>query len=165
MNRRRGREMTTRHIERVRELVDEARVTLAGRGFCHDASKLRTPEAEVFKQYGPKLHGMTYDSPEYKAALAKIKPAADHHYANNRHHPEHFKKGVQDMTLIDLLEMLADWKAAGERHADGSMAASLDKNGDRFMIPLPIMQLLRNTVDAMGWGDEMEVKESHGQEG
>ena len=32
---------------------------------------------------------LTYGSDEYKACLTEMKPALDHHYAANRHHPEH----------------------------------------------------------------------------
>ena len=49
----------------------------------------------------------------------KFKPAIDHHYANNRHHPEHWPNGINDMTLMDLIEMLADWKAATARNKNG----------------------------------------------
>lgn len=120
----------------------------------HDASKLTIPEAKMFDIYTERLRGMTYGSDEYKKCLAEMKPALDHHYATNRHHPEHFEMGVQEMTIIDLVEMLADWKAATERHADGSMKKSLEHNADRFLIPFTLMRLLQNTVEAMGWGDE-----------
>jgi hypothetical protein len=50
-----------------------------------------------------------------------------HHYSHNRHHPEFFgEDGVDGMTLVDLIEMLADWKAATERHDDGDLAKSLE---------------------------------------
>jgi len=44
-----------------------------------------------------------------------MKPALEHHYALYRHHPEHFQNGIDDMNLIDLVEMFADWKASSER--------------------------------------------------
>ena len=40
--------------------------------------------------------------------------------------------GVNDMTLVDLVEMLADWKAATERHDDGDLAKSLEIQRERF---------------------------------
>jgi hypothetical protein len=50
-----------------------------------------------------------------------------HHDAHNRHHPEFFgEDGVDGMTLVDVIEMLADWKAASERHDDGDLAKSLE---------------------------------------
>jgi hypothetical protein len=87
---------------------------LSKRAVNHDKSKLESPEKEIFEEYTPKLKGTTYGSEEYKEFLKEMKPALDHHYANNRHHPEHFKNGVNDMNLFDLLEMAADWLAAGK---------------------------------------------------
>ena len=69
-----------------------------------------------------------------------MKPALDHHYARNRHHPEHWPtNGIRDMSLVDLIEMFCDWKAATERHADGSLLKSIETNKKRF-----------------GYGDELE---------
>jgi len=45
-----------------------------------------------------------------------MKPAIEHHYKNNRHHPEHFNNGIDEMNLVDLIELLCDWKAASERN-------------------------------------------------
>ena len=81
-------------------------------------------------------------------------PALAHHYANNRHHPEHHKNGVDDMTLIDVLEMLIDWKAASERHNDGNILKSIEKNADRFGLSPQLVKILENTAKtAFGaWG-------------
>jgi len=77
--------------------------------------------------------------------------ALDHHYANNRHHPEYFDNGVNGMTLVDLIEMLADWKAAGERHADGSLDRSLIIQKERFDISDQLNDILTNTAREIGW--------------
>ena len=67
-----------------------------------------------------------------KSFLEALKPALDIHYANNRHHPEHFPKGIRGMDLLDLLEMICDWKASSERHADGNIFNSIEVNQKRF---------------------------------
>ena len=103
---------TFRHIERVRNLLNVCVVDLLRRGELHDQSKLEAPEVAAFTEYTPKLAECTYGSEEYKSYLVAIKPALDHHYANNSHHPEHWKNGVEDMSLLDVVEMLCDWKAA-----------------------------------------------------
>ena len=56
---------TFRHIERVRNLLDEFILELLSRGRLHDQSKLRHPEVEMFTEYTPKLAECTYGSPEY----------------------------------------------------------------------------------------------------
>lgn len=142
---------TNAHIHRVQQLIDLCRTKLFVRMLEHDASKLQEPEKSVFDKVTPKLKGLTYGSPEYKASLEEMKVALDHHYANNSHHPEHFENGIAGMSLLDLLEMLCDWKAAGERHADGSMDRSLSINQKRFGIDPQLQAVLENTVRELGW--------------
>ena len=153
-----SREDTEQHIMAVNARLNEIRGQLAARGALHDLSKLSPPEKDTFDAVTPRLKSMTYGSPEYKAALAEMKPALDHHYANNRHHCEHFMDGICDMNLIDLCEMLADWKAAGERHADGSMSKSLKHNSTRFKIPDVVFSMLVETCVALGWITEAEAE-------
>ena len=120
---------TRQHIERVRNLLNDAVRELLARGEKHDQSKLKDPEVSTFVEYTPKLKDSTYGSDEYKGYLEAMKPALEHHYHYNRHHPEHFgARGVNGMNLIDLLEMFCDWKAAGERHADGDIYHSIEHN-------------------------------------
>ncbi len=121
------------------------------RSTCHDRSKTGSPEVECFDEFTPKLKSLTYDSDEYRACLSAMKPALDHHYAANRHHPEHFENGIDDMTLVDLIEMLADWKAATERSDSGDLARSLDINKERFGISDQLMYVLWNTAAHFGW--------------
>lgn len=123
---------TMRHIRRVQSLISQVVSNLLSRSICHDESKLCEPEASTFEIYTDKLKGSTYGSDEYKGFLAEMKPALDHHYAFNRHHPEHWSGGIKDMTLLDLIEMFVDWKAATERHANGDLLASIAQNKQRF---------------------------------
>lgn len=118
----------------------------------HDASKLQEPEKSAFDRMTPKLKGLTYGSQEYKDALAELKPALDHHYANNSHHPEHWKlNGINGMDLMDLVEMLCDWKAATMRHADGDFGKSMEISEKRFEIGWQLMQILHNTAIRFGF--------------
>jgi hypothetical protein len=139
------------HIDNVRCMVDMIIIMLIARAKEHDQSKLMNPELDTFVEMTPKLAGSTYGSDEYKAFLAQMKPALDHHYANNRHHPEHHAKGVEDMTLVDLVEMLCDWKAATMRHNDGNIRKSIEINSKRFDIAPQLAKILDNTVKEMGW--------------
>lgn len=134
------------HIERVRNLINLVIKELLDRQELHDQSKMESPEVELFTEYTPKLAGTTYNSPEYNEYKEKMKPALDHHYANNRHHPEHHKHGIDDMTLVDLIEMLIDWKAASERHNDGNILKSIEINGKRFSMSPQLIQIFENTA-------------------
>lgn len=142
---------TKAHIARVRALLSDVISNFQNRSNAHDKSKLLPPEKEMFDLATGRLKGCTYGSDEYKGFLKELKPALDHHYANNSHHPEHFQDGVRGMTLLDLIEMLCDWKAAGERHADGSMQRSLTLNQERFSISRDLQQILTNTARELGF--------------
>ena len=108
---------TMRHIERVRNLLNKMVRHLLRRGELHDQSKLEPPESPLFAQYTDQLRLLTFGSQEYSDCKKKLGPALDHHYARNPHHPEFHKNGVADMNLIDLVEMICDWKAASERQS------------------------------------------------
>lgn len=138
---------TMRHIERLRNLLNVAVKGLLNRGEEHDQTKLEHPEVELFTEMTPVLAGLTYGTEEYKEACDKLGPALAHHYANNRHHPEHHKRGIRDMTLLDLVEMFCDWKAASERHHDGNIRKSIEINGKRFNMPIELIEIFENTVD------------------
>ena len=142
---------TVDHVLRVQDLLGEVYANLAKRAARHDRSKLLSPEKEIFDVYTPKLKELTYGSDEYRAALAGMKPALDHHYAKNSHHPEHFADGINGMSLLDLIEMLADWKAATERHEDGDLRQSIVLNRDRFSIDSQLLDIIWNTVYELGW--------------
>lgn len=143
---------TNAHILRVRELLYIIINNLEARLFAHDQSKLVEPEKSVFDKVTPKLKALTYGSPEYVESLKEMGAALDHHYAHNSHHPQHFKEnGIMGMSLLDLIEMSADWKAATERHADGSLEKSLAINRARFKIDDQLTQILWNTVRELKW--------------
>jgi hypothetical protein len=137
---------TFRHIERVRNILNLFIADLLRRGEEHDQSKLESPEVEMFTKFTSKLATCTYGSAEYEDYRKAMGPALAHHYANNSHHPEHFRDGVNDMTLLDVLEMFADWKASSERHNDGNILTSIVKNADRFSLSSQLVKILENTA-------------------
>ena len=138
---------TQRHILSVQEKIEYFIKDLKHRAEIHDKSKMVSPELEIFDEYTPKLKGTTYGSDEYKEHLEGMKVGLKHHYANNRHHPEYHKDGINDMTLIDLIEMFSDWWAATERHADGDMDKSIEVNAKRFEISEQLTKIFKNTLD------------------
>ena len=137
---------TQKHIEAVRKYIRFMIDKIDMRGVKHDASKLESPEVEVFAEYTPKLNNTTFGSEDYYKNLEQMKSALDHHYASNRHHPEHFVNGINDMTLIDILEMFCDWKASTLRHNDGNLLKSIETNAERFNMEGQLKQILINTA-------------------
>lgn len=167
---------TYEHIGKVRGYLQAVAADLTQRGHVHDASKLLPPEKEAFDIATPRLKGTTYGSPEYREGMTLLGPALTHHYKFNDHHPEHFAgeavecysggypdscwrqgshmlntAGVRSMNLMQITEMLCDWKAATERHDDGDLARSIEINAERYGYGDEIKGLLLNTAHAFGW--------------
>lgn len=140
---------TFEHIMKVRDNLNVFIAELLKRGERHDQSKLVEPELAYMVAHTDKLEGTTFGSPEYLAGKALMKPALDHHYAVNRHHPEHHKNGVNDMTIVDLLEMFADWKASSERHNDGNLRKSIEYNAIHFNMSMQLTCIFVNTMEQM----------------
>jgi hypothetical protein len=139
------RKDTIAHIERVRELLGNIMEQVEQRAEEHDLWKLSRKELPNFTE-AKKLKTMTYNTPEYKEALKELGPALEHHYSKYRHHPEYHENGVDDMNLVDLIEMIADWKAAGERHRDGNIFTSINENKKRFKMSKQLCKVLWNTA-------------------
>ncbi len=145
-----SRESVLKHISRVRELLGYAANELLRRGKIHDDSKLREPEKSIFDVYSPKLLESKFGSDEYLRFLSEMRPALEHHYANNSHHPEHYKNGISGMNLFDLMEMFFDWKAASERHQDrGDILESIEFCSKKYQIPMQLKDILENTAKKM----------------
>lgn len=150
---------TPEHIRKVANLLIRFSTSLLDRARIHDDSKLVEPEKSVFDVVTPKLAGLTYGSDEYKASLKEMGPALQHHYQHNRHHPEYFgEKGIDGMNLMDLVEMLMDWKAATERHNDGDIFKSIEINVKRFNINDQLAAIIRNTAEGL-WRGEYNFKQ------
>lgn len=152
---------TLKHSLRVGELMGQAIAELVHRSVRHDRSKTEDPELAIFNEFTPKLRNTTYGSDEYKGYLAAMGEALQHHYQHNPHHPEHYPNGIAGMTLADLVEMLADWRAATERHADGSLVQSLRIQQERFGISNQLAEILWNTARHFRWLDQQPCGARH----
>lgn len=154
-------EKTQEHIDEVRHLLVLMCKEINERAMIHDRSKLERPEVATFTEYTPKLAGCTYGSEEYKGYLNAMYPALQHHYFNNRHHPEFFAmdttgtlygpdldsgKAVSRMNILDVLEMFCDWAAACKRHNDGDIKESIKINTKRFGLSEQLASILTNSV-------------------
>ena len=161
---------TMRHIEAVRNYLSKCIEELLKRGREHDQSKLQEPELSIFNEYTQKLRGITYGSDEYKQCMQEMKPALEHHYLHNSHHPEYHKTKDQYvlngssvlgcMTLFEIIEMLCDCKAATLRHGDGDIYKSLEINAKRFGYSDEVKAIFKNTID---WIEKQDV-EHHADE-
>jgi hypothetical protein len=137
------------HKRQVAKHMQSVASDLFERAVVHDYSKFSPEEFDVFEEVTPLLKTLEYGSQEYKDMLAKMKPALDHHYQVNSHHPEYYTNGVNEMTLIDLIEMVCDWMAAVQRMKNGDINKSLVINKDRFGIDDQLYKIIVNTVARM----------------
>jgi len=137
---------TKAHQEEVMQVIEKLIEMLKSRGRYHDASKLLSPEIEIFAEYTPKLKTLQYDSDEYTKSLEEMGVAIEHHYAKNRHHAQHFENGINDMNLIDVIEMLADWIAATKRTKNGNIHQSMKLNKEKYKIDDQLYSIMKNTI-------------------
>lgn len=140
---------TREHINDVRMVLEKITTKLALRGKYHDYSKLTDYELPIFQKVLDHQESAQYGTSEYEDTKKKLAPALEHHYKLNSHHPEHFPRGINDMTLVDILEMLADWKAATKRHKDDRIESSIEINAKKYNIDKQLKQILLNTLKEM----------------
>ena len=138
---------TLKHVNEVRQNLWTLIRELDRRASVHDASKFESPEAEVFAENTPKLAKTEYGGPEYQELLKTVKVAIDHHYSKHDHHPEYYNKGIEEMDLLQIIEMLSDWVAATKRNKNGNIHRSIELNTERFKMTPQLASILRNTVD------------------
>lgn len=188
---------TYKHIQLVQRYLNNIIVQLLARSAEHDQSKLYSPEVEAYDKITPKLADSTYMSEEYKGFLEELGPALEHHYKNNRHHPEfndilpaneeskQLEKDIKDLTeahehgefpynidqglyeriikllqkslkekqsrinsmnLIDLVEMIVDWKCSSLRSGKDNIYKSIEVNQERFGYSNQLKNIFNNTV-------------------
>ncbi len=142
---------TMLHIGEVQENLEVFCGELRRRGLSHDRTKLQELEFDAFVSTCDRFKKVNYGTPEYQALVDEIKPAVDHHYQSNRHHTAYHENGINGMSLIDVLEMVADWRAAARRSPDKTLKDSLDYAFKKYQIEPQMQQIILNTLNELGW--------------
>ena len=136
---------TKKHIAQIQKTMNVLIADIEKRKREHDQSKLSSPEKEVYDKYIPLLKDTPFGSPEYKKVRAAMsKDGLEHHFKVNRHHPEHFSNGINDMTLVDILEMFSDWRASSV-YSDTSFENGLKFNRKKFGMSEQLYRIFENT--------------------
>lgn len=133
------------HKRRVAGYMQLVANDLFHRAAVHDNSKFEPEEFEPYDVAFPELQKYPYGSEELKTVYKSIKPAIQHHFQNNDHHPEFSKDGINDMTAIQLIEMVCDWLAASER-SQTSIMTGLEINKERYGIDDQTYRIIVNTA-------------------
>lgn len=132
------------HKRRVMYWIRGFCVLLKSRAKLHDDSKLNDPaEKAMFDKWTPELKEREFGTDSYKVALDGMGEGISLHYKANRHHPEHYENGVDDMTLIDVVEMLADWMAAAQAR---NTHVDLKNATERFGLSDQLVRIFANQL-------------------
>lgn len=119
-----------RHQTLVRKYLLALARELEARALLHDLSKLDLDEFGGFVEINQIARKHKFGSPEYKASVQN--DAVTLHYSRNPHHPEFHPGGLNDMNLLDLIEMVVDWRAASETYGKTLMSESLRIQKERY---------------------------------
>ncbi len=125
----------------LRALADE----LYKRADSHDDSKLQMPELGMLINMD-KSKRPVYGSPEYYEHIKKNQAFFDHHYRGNSHHPEHYKNGVHDMDLVDVIEMIADWCSYSKNLSIQEICNLIEQQSKRFGFGEEVADIFKNTM-------------------
>lgn len=113
------------------------------RAIIHDNSKYKFSEAIPMSKIAKYLINTPYGSEQYKKLLKENAENIQLHYKRNRHHPEYYNNNYKKMSLIDLIEMLEDWKAASKRHKNGNFCKSIEISKEKFQMSDEIINFLK----------------------
>lgn len=150
---------TKEHIDRVRRcLTVMASVTdyaeeLNERARVHDDSKFgpeeRIPYIWLTECYRCRRAGEPFMYPD--GMEERVQDAIDHHVTTNRHHPD-FHAYPNDMTDVDLIEMVCDWTAMSQEFSQdgGSARGWADKTiGNRLHLSRERKQFVYAMIDLL----------------
>jgi hypothetical protein len=140
------------HRARVTKYMTRYINSLADRAANHDDSKMDVEEFEIYSQVIDEFDKAPFGSEGYEQLRVKLGLALEHHFQVNRHHPEHFETGVNGMDLVDMLEMLADWKSASlnPHGGNGDLMKSISILAEKYHISPQLTQILINTAKDFG---------------
>lgn len=120
----------TRHRDFVRKNFHVLISKLEARSIVHDVSKFQEDEFDGFVEADAMSLYKEYGSSDYHKKLKENKGIALH-LSRNTHHPEFYPNGISDMTFLDIVEMVIDWKSASETYGNDFMG-SIDYSIKRF---------------------------------
>jgi hypothetical protein len=136
---------TWRHIHRVMQFMNRFAVAMLDRALRHDQSKLAPPEVALFAA-APPLGPIAYGTPAYEESRRRIMPALEHHYAHNRHHPEHWPT-PSGAEIDDLREDIAVLESIASERIRG--AAVLERAIGRLKADLAVLESPINNMNLL----------------
>ena len=130
-----------RHRDFVRRNIHILVSKLQERAIIHDVSKFQDDEFEGFIEADEMGLYKDYGKSDYHKKLKENKGIALH-LSRNSHHPEFYPNGISDMSFLDIVEMVIDWKSASETYGNDFMN-SIDYSIKRFNVDEKQVWLIR----------------------
>lgn len=147
---------TKEHIDRVDANMSKVAASTDYKGLeerKHDASKYgseeRIPYIWLTEFHRCKNEGEDFTYPP--GIEAEVNRAAKLHVETNKHHPE-AHENIEDMTDLDIIEMVCDWTAMSQEleQDDGSARGWADKNvGTKWKFTDNQKDLIYKTIDIL----------------
>lgn len=104
-------------------------ISLFKRGSEHDNSKFDTEEftrlSKILKSKKCFIDAKTQLSKEERKAI-------QYHWEHNRHHPEFHVEPSDDMSELDILEMVCDWYARSKQYGTEFIPFVMERQENRF---------------------------------
>ena len=159
---------TQEHIDRVKKFLllldgtgDFTPEEITQRGEAHDADKFTDekfiPYVWVDEYYRIKNSGEEVPA-DVKAAYDATREASGDHVTINRHHPESHED-LNDMTDLDVAEMVSDWSAMAEELGAGSARGWADKNvGTKWKLDEEHVELIYSMIEQLEAASEKQDK-------
>lgn len=122
---------TLKHVNEVRNNIWTLIKELDHRAQVHDASKFEEPERSVFAQNTPKLARTQYGTDDYNKLLEEVKPAIDHHYSKNTHHPEFYSLSEEwkDVVGYEQTYQISNYGRIKNKKTDDFLNPPITPNG------------------------------------
>jgi hypothetical protein len=120
----------TRHIMTVQALLRNVARQLLERADFHDLSKFAPDELGGMIEIDRIADEYGLNSPQYMEALQG--KAIQLHRSRHTHHPEYHKNGLIEMSTLDIIEMICDWKAANMLRGHPEWNKSVNMMADRL---------------------------------
>ena len=139
----------TNHKFHVIKIIHGLVSELLQRAAVHDDSKLTEPEVSGFSDNIVKFSEVQtcYLSKVYVNISDQSLTTKQIHWAQNAHHPEYHEAGINGMSLLDIIEMVADWIASCPRYVVLAHAVDMiDKQRERFNIDDQLYSVIINTL-------------------
>lgn len=114
------------------------------RAVKHDLSKFSKEEFEYIYILSTRGKDIKFGSKEYYDLVDCVLPAKRAHFTRNRHHIE-FHENINKMSILDKVEMLADWFAA-TKNKHGNIYKSLEINQTKYNIEDGVKQSILHSI-------------------